>query len=195
MSNTIIEDGTGKGFLCKVDNTNKLEVHSVGLAERGEAIQLGRGFEIGAFPIDFTGTTETAMIYVKNNEASPLVIDAWEFSGAESTGGTSDVCLLKLYQGPTGLTNSTPGGAVNGLFGSSRELSADIETGNGSTSAVTGGTLFGASYMPYLGRAFPFSGPWVLQRGKSIALTVTPPASNTSMLFGVRILCHLQRDD
>ena len=188
----IIQDGTGKGNLAQVDNTNKLEVHGVSESERDEAVEDGKGFEIGTPPVALTVATETALLFIQNNGDVPLVIDRWEFSAAESTGGTSDVCLLKLYQGATGITNSTPGGAVNALFGSAKQLDATIEIGNGSTSAVTGGTLFGASYITFLGQSL-FDGPWVLPRGQAVALTVTPPASNTSLPFGVRVLTHLKR--
>lgn len=188
-----LRDGTGKGFLCKVDSTNKLEVHSVVQSEREEAVAEGKGFEIGAFPITFSGTTETAMIFIKNNGA-PLVLDVWEFSGAESTGGTSDVCFLTLYQGVTSVTNGTAGTPVNSLFGSNRQLSVDVEIGNGSTTAIVGGTPFGASYIRYCGQS-NFIGPWVISTGQTIALTVTPPASNTSMPLGVRIRCHLKREN
>lgn len=192
-SNQII-DGTGSGTFAKVDSTNRLETHSVTLTERTEAVNLGVSYEIGVPPTALTVSSETALIYIKNNERQPLVLSRFEFSGAESTGGTSDVCLLKLYQAPTGITPSTAGGAVNALFGSARPLDCDIETGNGSTSAVTGGTLFGAAYVTFLGQSV-FSGPWVIPQGQSIALTVTPPASNTSLPFGVRILTHLQRGE
>ena len=193
MSNTIIEDGTGKGFLAKVDSTNKLEVRAVSLPSRSSAVQLEEGFEIGTLPVTFTGTSETALLFVKNN-GSTLILEVFEFSGAESTGGTSDVCLLKLYQLPTGITNGTPGGAVNSRFGSSKSLKVDVEIGDGSTSAVSGGSLFGGSYVKYVGQAV-FDGPWVLPQGQSVALTVTPPASNTSMPLGVRIRCHIQQGD
>lgn len=192
-SNQII-DGTGSGTFAKVDSTNRLETHSVTLTERVEAVQNGVGFEIGAPPTDFTVATETAIIFIRNDGNTSLVISRWEFSGAESTGGTSDVTLLKLYQGVTNITNSSPGGAVNSLFGSSIPLDATISLGNGSTSAVTGGTTFGAAFVKHVGQSI-FNGPWVLPQGQSIALTVTPPASNTSMLFGVRVLVHLQRED
>ena len=192
-SNQII-DGTGTGTFAKVDSTNRLETHSVTLTERNEAVQNGVGFELGAPPTNFTVATETALIFIKNDGNNPLVITRWEFSGAESTGGTSDVTLLKLYQGVTSITNSSPGGAVNSLFGSNISLDATISLGNGSTSAVTGGSAFGSAFVKYLGQSV-FDGPWVLPQGQSIALTVTPPASNTSMLFGVRVLVHLQRED
>jgi hypothetical protein len=106
----IIQDGTGKGNLAQVDNTNKLEVHGVSESERDEAVEEGKGFEIGTPPVALTVATETALLFIQNDGDVPMVLDRWEFSAAESTGGTSDVCLLKLYQGATGITNSTPGG-------------------------------------------------------------------------------------
>ena len=135
-----------------------------------------------------------ALLFIQNNEDADLVISRWEFSAAESVGGTSDVALLRLYQGASGITPNVAGGAVNAKFGSAQPLDATIEIGNGSTSAVTGGTLFGASYVTFLGQSM-FSGPWVLPRGQGIALTVQPPAANTSLPFGVRVLVHKQRED
>ena len=104
------------------------------------------------------------------------------------------MCIRDRYQGVTGVTNGTAGGAVNALFGSSKQLSVDVETGNGSTTAIVNGTPFGASYIRYCGQA-NFVGPWAIPTGQTIALTVTPPASNTSMPLGVRIRCHLKRED
>ena len=71
--------------------------------------------------------------------------------------------------------------------------SYDGELGNGSTSTVTGGAQFGASYVAYKGQPQAFSGPWALPRGATFALTATPPAGNSSLGFTVRVLCHLQR--
>lgn len=192
MSN-LIEDGTGRGYLAEVDMTNRLRVESIGIPERIEAVNNGDAYEIGAPPVTFTGTAETGLIYVQNNDPRDLIIERWEFSSAESTGGTSGVTLLRLYKDATGVTNSSPGGAVNSNFGSSKALAVDVEIGNGSTSAVSGGTLFGAAYIEIAKQSL-FEGPWELPRGKAIALSVTPPTGNTSMPLGVRIITHLRRE-
>lgn len=187
-----IQDGKGRGFVAAVDSTNRLSAAAVSITERQQAVLEGDAFEIGVPPIALTGTAETAFLFVKNLEDRDLVISTFEFSGAESTGGTSAVTLLKLYTNATTITNSSTGGSVNALIGSNATLNSTVLVGNGSTSAVTGGSLFGAAYVRYAGQAL-FTGPWVLQRGNSIVLTVTPPASNTSLPFGVRLTTHLQR--
>ena len=188
-----IADGSGRGFEAKVDSTNRLLVEGVALSIAEEAVLFGVRFEIGA-ALTLTGTAETALIYLENQQDRNLIIDRFEFGGDASTGGTSDAMNLKLYTTPTGITNSTAGQSVNSNFGSSLVLGADIQIGNGSTSAVTGGSLFGSSYIRYLGQSV-FDGPWALPRGASFALTATPPASNTSLPFTVRVLTHLERSE
>ena len=174
-----------------MDATNRLLTESVAVVVREEAVNNGDSFEVGAL-VTLTGTAETAVVYVQNNGDRTLILDRFEFSATESTGGTSDVMLLALYTGPTTITNSTSSAAVNANFASALALDADVLVGNGSTSAVTGGTQFGASYIRFLGQSI-FDGPWAVPRGSSFALTATPPASNTSMVFTVRVLTHLAR--
>jgi hypothetical protein len=186
-----ILDGTGRGFEAGVDSTNRLQTEAVALFVREEAVGFGNSYEIGAF-VTLTGTAETTAIFVKNNEDRTLIIDRFEFSTAESTGGTSEVALLTLYTGTTSISNGTATAAVNANFASALGLNAAVEFGNGSTSAQTGGTAFGSSYIKLVGQSI-FDGPWALPRGASIALNVTPPASNSSLPFTVRILCHRQR--
>lgn len=186
-----LNDGRGFGYEAGVDSTNRLLTEAVSLVVREEAVFAGDSFEIGA-ALTLTGTAETALLYVKNDGDRVLIIDRFEFSGAESTGGTSDAMLLALYTDAAGITSGTPGAAVNANFASALALDATVEIGNGSTSAVTGGSQFGASYVRYLGQPI-FDGPWALPRGASFVLTATPPASNTSLPFTVRALTHLQR--
>ena len=92
------------------------------------------------------------------------------------------------------MTNGTASAAVNANFASALQLDADIETGNGSTSTVSGGSTFGSSYILFEGEA-TFDGPWALPRGASFVMACTPPSGNTSMGFTVRVLTHLQRSE
>jgi hypothetical protein len=186
-----LQDGKGFGYEAGVDSTNRLLTESVALDVREEAVFNGDSFEIGGI-VTLTGTAETAVLFVQNDGDRALIIDRFEFSAPESTGGTSDAMLLALYTGSTGITSGTAGAAVNANFASALALDATISIGNGSTSAVSGGSQFGASYIRFLGQSI-FDGPWALPRGASFALTVTPPASNTSLPFTVRVLSHLER--
>lgn len=188
-----IDDGAGTGNVAKVDSTNRLLVEGVALSIGEEAVLGGVRFEVGA-ALTLTGTAETAVIFLENQQEKTLIIDRFEFAADQSTGGTSDAMALKLYTGATGITSSTPSQSVNSNFGSSLVLNADVQVGNGSTSAVTGGNLFGVSYIRFLGQSV-FDGPWAMPRGTAFALTVTPPASNTSLPFSVRVLTHLERSE
>lgn len=187
-----IDDGTGKGFQAGVDSTNRLLVEAVQLDVREEAVLEGSSFEIGS-SATLTVASELAFVYVKNNGDRTLIIDRFEFSGTASTGGAGNTMLLTLYNGST-MTNGTASAAINANFSSALQLDADIETGNGSTSTVSGGTPFGASYIVFEGQAV-FNGPWAIPRGASFVIAGTPPAGNTSMGFSVRILTHLQRSE
>ena len=53
---------------------------------------------------------------------------------------------LKTACPTTSISNGTATAAVNANFASALGLNADVEFGNGSTSAQTGGTAFGSSY-------------------------------------------------
>jgi hypothetical protein len=185
-----ISDGSGAGFEAKVDSTNRLLTEAVALNIREEAVLLGNSYEIGTL-LTITVATETAVLYVKNNGSSTLVIDSFEFSGTASTGGSGNTLLLTLYTGAT-MTNGTASAAVNANFASALVLDADVESGNGSTSTVSGGTVFGASYIAFAGQSV-FNGPWAVPRGSSFVMTATPPTGNTSMGFTMRTLTHLQR--
>lgn len=188
-----IADGSGRGFEAAVDSTNRLLVESIALNIREEAVLEGASFELGGL-VTLTGTSETAVIFVENQQDRTIVLDRFEFSSPESTGGTSDAMLLTLYTGPSAITNSTPGGVGNSNFGSALAIPVDVQLGNGSTSAVTGGSAFGSSYVRLVGQSM-FNGPWAVPRGNTFALTATPPAGNTSLPFTVRVLTHLERSE
>jgi hypothetical protein len=173
-----------------VDSTNRLLTEAVALDIREEAVLLGNSYEIGTL-LTFTVDTQSAILYVKNNGDRTLVIDRFEFSGTASTGGTGDTLLLTLYTGAT-MTNGTASSAVNANFASALTLEADVESGNGSTSTVSGGTPFGSSYIKFEGQSV-FDGPWALPRGSSFVMTAVPPTGNTSLSFTMRTLTHLQR--
>lgn len=187
-----IQDATGRGFEAGVDSTNRLLTESVALDIREEAVLLGASYEIGTL-LTLTVDTETAILYVKNNSDRTLIIDRFEFSGTASTGGAGSTLLLTLYNGAS-MTNGTPTSSVNANFASALTLEADVEAGNGSTSAASGGTPFGSSYITFEGQAI-FQGPWSLPRGSTFVMTATPPSGNTSMGFTMRTLTHLQRSE
>ena len=72
---TIIKDGTGTGVEAKVDNTNKLETHSVSIGEDMEGVESGNAYNLNTGTIGLTSSTASGVFYLKNNEDRDLEID------------------------------------------------------------------------------------------------------------------------
>jgi len=106
-----------------------------------------------------------------------------------STGGTQDYAAIgSTIGGPTGLS----GGAsvalplINSNFGSSKSLTMTSSEIGGEGATVTGGTAGPTWYFP-TGRTSFLDLFVILPPGASVALKVTPPPSNTSMIASLAL--------
>ena len=71
----IIQDGTGKSYGAKVDSDGRLHVDSISTDRESYSSQSGYSFNLNTGLITLTNAaTDNAVMYVKNNEAYPLVI-------------------------------------------------------------------------------------------------------------------------
>jgi hypothetical protein len=188
----IIENGVGDCRPAKVDKTNKLLVRSVIEDGAFEAVMDGNHYAITSGAITLTGTVSNAMLYFKNNENFPLVIDRVIVNTGDSTGGTIDEFILTSTFNPNGLVSG--GGVdvtqVNTNLGSSNSLSITSEKGaDGAT--VDGGSTAGAWRIENPTRHRYIDVRWFLPKGSSVALSYTPPASNTSMVAVCAVNAHL----
>jgi hypothetical protein len=187
-----IHDGTGSGFEARVDSTNRLLTEAVIETEQLEAAVKGDSYQIGSGAVTLTSANESAVLYFKNNEEKDVIITAVNITSSKQTGSSAGVFLAKLYTGGTGLSAGTSQTALNNNFGSSKTLTADITAGQ-EAATVTSGTASGAFYIQEA-VFFNTSTAWVVPKGSTIAVTVTPGASNTSVTVTVTLEAHISRE-
>jgi hypothetical protein len=167
-----ITDGTGNGNSAGVDN--------------------GEAYFIGTPLITASTANESALIYIKNNEDSPLILGSF-FLIAENSNATVQMFRINWYKNPTSITGGTSTVALNQNFGSSQTLDADIEYG-AEASAIVGGTLSATLSFP-IGVFNEISANLVLEKGSSVVISVVPPSGNTGMpvQFGTRSIKYIER--
>jgi hypothetical protein len=166
---------------------NRLQANSIIRFEDNEASLNGDAFLVSSGYITYTVATPVAVLYVKNNEDEDIFLERFNFNLQASTGGAVDFGRFIFYRNPEGMTNSTPGTNLANLnFGSSNVLDIDFEVGNGSTSAMTGGTPFGSPLIQE-GNVTFINGNITLPKGTSFGIAYVPPAGNTSQLVGIGI--------
>jgi hypothetical protein len=172
---TILEDGGGSGKRCKVSSDNKLETRSVTLTEYEEAALNGRAFNANTEILALTGTGESALIYLKNNESQDVSIQGFFVGVGALSGTTSDSVLVRAYLNPTGgtlITDENEVTVVNRDAGSAKSFDFDCYKGG------DGKTITGQDPVPIL---YQFQGGssrvfgtvnLVIPRGTSIAVTI-----------------------
>ncbi len=194
----IIKDGKGTGIEARVDGTNKLEVHSVQESEIQESTDNGDSYNINSGLITLTNAAESGIIYLKNNETRDFDINAIVVIMGPSTGGlTTDTTQIRVYRNPTTgtlISDANTSGVIssNRNFGSSQVLTADIFNAAAVGETITDGTSHIESLISP-GNRVSFGIEEVLTKGDSIAISLEPNDSNTSMKVMVAIVGHLKR--
>lgn len=177
-----LEDGAGTGNKLKISNENRAQVDAVTHTSAQEAAEEGRLFQIGAGIVNLTTATESAVLFLKNDGDNDMEIVNITISSTLSTGATAgDVMLAKLITNPTSIVG-TPAPFVNNNLGSSKTPEG-VFTAGAEGSTVTGGALGGAAYIPVASfeRVELY---WILPKGSSLAITITPPTGNTNLNVG-----------
>lgn len=194
---TTIKDGTGKGFLAKVDSSNRLEVHAVQETETTEAVENGDAYNINSGTIGLTSSTVSGVLYVKNNEDRDLIIDAVAV-GIGSAGTVSDVSTITVIRNPsTGtLIESSPTNVdinQNRNFGSSKTLTADAYKGAEADTITNGDDII--QFFAAAGTRLFAPIDLLLSKGDSIGITIdTNTSSGTTNVYAA-IVCHLKRSN
>ena len=149
---TMIEDGTGKGYIAQVTETNALRAQCNTLSAFDSATILGEAFNLNTL-LQTMGAGNTALLRVTNNESSPIVLVGW-FIGTDGLTTTADNPLVAVYSGVTGFSGAeTSVPVVNRNVGSTRAFS--ITAARPSTYPQT---LVGAATNPVLYQTQPASG-------------------------------------
>jgi len=180
---TTIEDGSGKGYSVKVDETNRLSVRGTTESEFDKATRSGNAYNVNTLFYSITGATEQPIIYVKNNEDEVITLAAW-FIG--TSGSTSSNGILKMYTNPTSGTIITGGDdvtPVNRLVGSSNQLQADIKKG-GDGFTVSGYNSTPVLYQPQGATARTFGNiQLALTKGSSVVVNYDPNGQQPFQIY------------
>lgn len=179
---TTIQDGTGSKRKVSVNVKNRLEAQTISTDEERDATRNGEAYTTSSSSITLTGTSETAVLYLKNTDDRDMVVDrAVMFIGSSVGATATDDWTLKIIRNPaetgTIITNAVTAGISNGNHGSSNLPNAIYYRG------VEGDTMGGNSAgFPIQQQSNRYIYPVgkVLPKGSSIGAKVTPPASNTS---------------
>lgn len=195
-----IEDGTGKGNSVKINTNNRMFVNSIQKSEDLSATDIGNSYNINTGILNFSsGTTASALLYLKNNEDQNLIIDSFAVGIGKPSGTANqqDIPVITLVRNPTG--GGIVGSALpvaqnqNRNFGSSKTLTADIYAGS-NTFDVTGGDNIAQFFQGVNGRLFASIG-FELTKGDSAALTINPMLNAGSFSCYGAFICHLTDAD
>lgn len=119
-----IKDGSGSGNSAKVDGNNQLHTFGVTESQQQQATDLGNSFNINTGWISGVSGS-TAVLYFKNNEDNPFVVDAIAVGFGRDALDT-DVQTVRLIRNPSSgdiITQQSPVSMVqNRNFGSSNTL-------------------------------------------------------------------------
>jgi len=182
-----IKDGTGTGYLAKVDANNQIHVASIVSTATEDATKQGNSYNINTGLIPLTSSTESGIFYFKNEESpvsgeSDFVLDALAI-GIDSLGTTAGMSLITVVKNPTSVSFST---AVdmneNRNFGSSNELSSLAYKG-AEAATITGGDDVGIFYQNPGTRGY-YTLNFDLPRGSSIAVKIdTQTSAGTTNVY------------
>ena len=182
MENKIL-DGTGAGWGARVDNRFRLHTDSVTRTQSQQAILLGEGFNISTGSITLTSANQSAVFYIENDSNTDLVIKEIGIALGTSTGGAgiATIALSAKATAGTIISNAT---AVTTNFnrnlGSTKAIDGNVFKGiEGAT--LTGGTSAGSTSRSSFVDPIIFDADiFVLPKGMSIGVFVTPQSGNTS---------------
>ena len=176
-----ITDGTGKGNSVGVTSNNRILTSTIAESQFQYAAEEGDAYFFGTPIITASGTTETGLIIVTNNEDVPVIIGNFFFIAEEAASGSPSMFRANWYKNPTAINNGTSFSPLNQNFGSSKTLDVTAEYGSTSTTAPTGGDGLVATLSFPVGQFTDFDANLVLEKGSSVGVSVTPPAGNTNM--------------
>ena len=122
MSDNFLKDGTGKGYLAKVDSVNRLRTFAVTEPLFDVQAFNGEAWNVNTELQTISSASETPILYFKNNEAEPVAVVGW-FIGVDAAGATfpgSRQGIMRVYAGVTGVTGGTDLSVLNRNVGSNR---------------------------------------------------------------------------
>jgi hypothetical protein len=185
---TKIQDGRGTGEGAKVNSLGQLSVNSVGQTRENFSTEFGNAYQVTCGSITLTNDSTSALLYIKNESDSKLVLDRVVLLMGVSD-GTGDAKFQTLRNPTTGtiITNELQAGTSNSNHGSNNSLDGLTYKGvQGDT--FTDGTGVAIPVQQQINRSvLPLNR--VLPKGSSIGWNFTPASGNTSV--DVVIVAHV----
>ena len=124
----LIQDGTGRGYLARVDDTNRLAVRGVVETTYDNLGKLGAAFNVNTQLVPFvsTGTTEVPLLYLRNLEPSDIELVNVFFAIGLSAGVFSENPLFRAYAQPVGVAGGVAVIPTNRLIGDPRTFALTV---------------------------------------------------------------------
>ena len=188
-----IKDSTGSGHGVKVNENHRIFTHSIVEFETESATDIGNSYNINTGLVAYTGTSDSAVIYLKNNQEETLVVSGIAIGMFDISATTTDKPFLTLIRNPDGgdiISDATPVAFnQNRNFGSSKTLTADVFKGkDGGT--ITGGDNVALFLLNSGARSF-FPIDWEIPKGNSIGAKVDLNTSGGANMY-FAFICHLK---
>ena len=187
--------GGRSGVTAEVDKTFKLQTRSVARTDDVDAGLNEDAFFLATPAITLTSATESAGFIYQNDEDRDLILVASVTSAGFSTGGTSQVFSVSRQAG-IGVTMTSGTGTdmsvISTIFGSTGTLANTSEVGQEGASLVgaqASSPLFLTTGQRDLDPLFA-----IIPKGVTIGISITPPASNTSMTVTFLLEVYLRED-
>jgi hypothetical protein len=195
MAEQII-DGTGTGQRVKIDNNNQLHTFSITETEQQQATDKGNSYNLNTGWV--TISADSAVMYFKNDEDLPFVIDA--VAVGFKTGTQADIGTITLVRNPTAGTLIDAATNVdmnqNRNFGSSKTLKSTSlaykATASGQT--FTDGDDIAIFAQSDTGRLFATI-DFELPKGSSVGVQVDPNLSSGTIEVYVALIGYLKDVD
>ena len=179
----MIKDGTGQGYLAKVNKENQLMTRATAVEQRLESSLDGNYFEATTEVITITNAVETPMIYIKNTDTDPnnrIIIDRVFVDIWATTGGTGNGTVT-YFRNPT-ITGGTDIIPFNSNFGDGSTMVGSFK--KSTTTMTTNKWWYGS-----LGEGGNVveEGRIVIPPGYSLGISYTAPASNTNQKISINV--------
>jgi len=194
-----IKDGSGKGYLAKVNSAQQLFTRSVTESESEDANEAGKAYNINTGNITLTTDADTPILYIKNNELDDLIISTVVIGAKTSSGGsTTDLPEITFVRNPTAGTTIDNANAVdinsNRNYGSSNTISTSLVYKGATGETITDGDDHIFVYGSGSGRV-ALAINEVLPTGTSIGIKFKPQSGNSSQVVYCAVICYLHTEE
>lgn len=126
----LIQDGTGRGYLARVDGNNRLAIQGVIETTYDNVGKVGQAFNINTQLVPFvsTGTTETPLLYLQNLEVSDIeLVNLFIAIGLSAAGVFSENPLFRAYASPAGVAGGVSLTPTNRRIGDPRTFNLNAK--------------------------------------------------------------------